>query len=34
MARSVALPMFLPPEYHEDKQDRELAEKERDEYFL
>jgi hypothetical protein len=31
-ARSVALPMFLllPPEYHEDEQDRELAEEERD----
>jgi hypothetical protein len=30
-AREVALPMFilLPPEYHEDEQDRELAEKER-----
>jgi hypothetical protein len=30
-AREVALPMFilLRPEYHEDEQDRELAEKER-----
>jgi hypothetical protein len=31
-AREVALPMFilLRPEYHEDDQDRELAEKERE----
>jgi hypothetical protein len=31
-ARAVALPMFilLPPEYHDDEQDRELAEKERE----
>lgn len=31
-AREVALPMFilLPPEYHEDEQDRELADMERE----